>query len=44
MARGVLAAITAPTLVLQGDRDEALIVSFLRGADPAPDWGNTFTG
>ena len=21
-----------------------LIVSFPRGADPAPDWGNTFTG
>jgi pimeloyl-ACP methyl ester carboxylesterase len=75
-----LAGVTAPTLVLQGDRDEVtvehslavvaalpearlavlpgthtlplerpelvntLILSFLRGTDPAPDWGNTFTG
>ncbi len=80
IALDTLAEITAPTRVLQGDRDEVtvehslavvaalpearlavlpgthtlplehpelvnlLILSFLRGTDPAPDWGNTFTG
>ncbi|HEY3683127.1 MAG TPA: alpha/beta hydrolase [Streptosporangiaceae bacterium] len=79
IALDTLAGITAPTLVLQGDRDEVtvehslavvaalrearlavlpgthmlpierpelvnpLIVSFLRGADPTPDW-QAFTG
>ena len=78
IALDTLADITAPTLVLQGDRDEVtvehslavvaalpearlavlpgthtlplehpelvnpLVLSFLRGADPAPDW-NAFT-
>jgi pimeloyl-ACP methyl ester carboxylesterase len=78
IALDTLAGVSAPTLVLQGDRDEvtvehslavvaalpearlavlpgthtlplerpdlvnSLILSFLRGTDPAPDWGDTF--